>query len=183
MPDAQPGQSRATRRNSGPIVALGMLTALSLAACSATTPTTTTTETPSIPSTAPSTDGSSPSTEVTAPPGAGQTDTDWGRIWDTIPAEFPVYPGVTPAAETATRPVSGVFALEGVDPRTIATWMRTELERAAYRTEALNGPLEDGSFVLDLIGSAPDCRVQVAVAPLGAMVTVTVRYGAVCPHP
>ena len=60
--------------------------------------------------------------------------------------------------------------------------MRTELERAAYSTEALNGPLEDGSFVLAAIGAGA-CRVEVAVAPRGGLTTVTVRYGAACPSP
>ena len=61
--------------------------------------------------------------------------------------------------------------------------MRSELERATYGTEALTGPLEDGSYVLDSTGSAPGCRVQVSVAPLGGLTTVTVRYGAACPAP
>ena len=113
---------------------------------------------------------------------AGQTDTDWGPIWDELPAVFPVYPGATPADEAQTGPVSATFALEGQDARMVATWMQTELERAAYRTEALNGPLEDGSFVLQSTGTG-DCRIEVAVAPLGGLTTVTVRYGAACPSP
>jgi hypothetical protein len=113
---------------------------------------------------------------------AGQTDSDWGRIWDRLPGAFPVYPGAVPAEETQAGPVSATFAVEGQDARTIATWMQGELERAAYRTEALNGPLEDGSFVLDSVGDA-GCRVEVAVAPLGSLTTLTVRYGAGCPGP
>lgn len=115
-------------------------------------------------------------------PATGQTDTDWGRIWDTLPASFPVYPGATPAEEAETGPVSATFALEGPDAKTIATWMQTELERAAFSTEALTGPFEDGSFVLESTG-ASGCRVEVAVAPLGGLTTVTVRYGAACPSP
>lgn len=124
-----------------------------------------------------------PSGPITSPaPAAGQTDTDWGRIWDALPAAFPVYPGATPAEEVETGPVSGAVVVEGRDARTIATWMQAELERAAYATEALNGPLEDGSFVLESVGQA-DCRVEVAVAPLGGLTTVTVRYAATCPSP
>jgi hypothetical protein len=115
-------------------------------------------------------------------PAIGQTDTDWGRIWDTLPVAFPVYPGAAPAEEAATGPVSATFALEGRDAKTIVIWMQTELERATYSTEALTGPLEDGSFVLGSIGTG-DCRVEVAVAPLGSLTTVTVRYGAACPSP
>ena len=115
-------------------------------------------------------------------PATGQTDTDWGRIWDTLPVAFPVYPGAAPAEEAETGPVSATFALEGPDAKTIVIWMQTELERATYSTEALTGPLEDGSFVLESIGTA-DCRTEVAVAPLGGLTILTVRYGAACPSP
>jgi hypothetical protein len=125
------------------------------------------------------------SNEPSAPSAAtdtGQTDTDWGRVWDALPEAFPIYPGATPADDAAPDGASATFALEGADPRTVSGWMQTELERASYATEALNGPLEDGSFVLDLAG-AGDCRVQVSVAPLGGLTTVAVRYGAGCPEP
>jgi len=111
-----------------------------------------------------------------------QTDTDWGRIWDNLPTAFPIYPGAAPADEAQSGPVSATFAVEGQEARAIVAWMRTELERAAYRIESLNGPLEDGGFVLESAG-AGDCRIEVVVAPLGSLTTVTVRYGAACPSP
>lgn len=147
-----------------------LLATLLLAACNTATPTP-----PAI-----SEPPASPSDPSSAAPPAGQTDTDWGRIWDELPEAFPVYPGAIRADEGATEAVSGTFALEGTDPRAVVAWMQTELERGAYRTEALNGPFEDGSSVLDLVGDG-DCRIQVAVAPLGGLTTVTVRYGAGCP--
>lgn len=113
---------------------------------------------------------------------AGQTDTDWGRIWDALPTGFPVYPGATPAEAAETGPVSATLALQEADAKAVATWMRTELERSAYATEAMNGPLEDGSYVLASTGAA-GCRVEVVIAPLGGLTTVTVRYGAACPSP
>jgi hypothetical protein len=76
-----------------------------------------------------------------------------------------------------------VLAVQGVEAKTIADWMQSKLEQATYSTEALSGPLEDGSFVLDSTGSVPDCRVQVSIAPLGGLTMVTVRYGAGCPEP
>ena len=106
----------------------------------------------SVASSEPSTPPPSAGASSSALP-AGQTDTDWGRIWDALPAAFPVYPGAAPADEAETGPVSATFALEGQEARTVATWMQTELERAGYRTEALNGPLEDGSFVLESTGA------------------------------
>lgn len=113
---------------------------------------------------------------------AGQTDSDWGRIWDRLPAAFPIYPGAAPADEAQTGPVSAVLAVEGQDARTIAAWMQAELEHDGYRTEAFNGPLEDGGFILDSVGEA-GCRIEVAVAPLGGLTLVTVLYGAACPSP
>jgi hypothetical protein len=160
-----------------PALAISLL----LGACNGITPTTPPSDLISPPA---STRTTEPSIDTTssAASAAGQTDTDWGRIWDEVPEAFPVYPGVTRADEAATEAVSGTFALEDVDARAVALWMQTELERGSYRTEALNGPFEDGSFVLDLVGDG-DCRIQVAVAPLGGLVMVSVRYGAACPAP
>jgi hypothetical protein len=66
------------------------------------------------------------------------------------------------------------------DTAVIATWMQAALENASFRTEALSGPLEDGSFVLEMVGQG-DCRLQVIVVPMGGLTFVTVRYGAACP--
>lgn len=113
---------------------------------------------------------------------AGQTDTEWGRIWDTLPSGFPTYPGSTPAEETATGPASADLAVDGIDAKGIATLLQTLLERAGYETVGLSGPLEDGSYVLDMTGSATGCKVRVSAAPTGGLTTVTILYGAACPH-
>jgi hypothetical protein len=44
----------------------------------------------------------------------------------------------------------------------------------------LNGPAEDGSFVLESVGDG-QCRVRTTVAPLGDMTFITVLYGSDCP--
>jgi hypothetical protein len=165
------------------MLGLGLAAALVLGACSASTPTPSSSSAPaSVAQIEPSADASSQPSGVSAAPHAGQTDTEWGRIWDTLPGAFPLYPGAAPAEEAASGPVSATFAVEGPDAKTVVTWMQMELERAAFSTRALTGPLEDGSFVIGSIG-AGDCRVEVAVAPLGGLTTVTVRYGAACPSP
>jgi hypothetical protein len=165
----------------------GIAAALLVGACNQSTPIPTPSVSPASTANAP--DASAERSAVASSPGAsvstipaGQTDTDWGRIWDSLPAAFPVYPGATPAEEVQTGPVSATFAIEGREARSVASWMQSELERAAYRTEALNGPLEDGSFVLDS-GGTEGCRIEVAVAPLGGLTIMTVRYGAACPSP
>ena len=157
---------------------LGLAAALLVAACGPGAPRSGS----STPAPAGSVEPSPEASNATAAAHAGQTDTDWGRIWDGVPEAFPVFPGATPADVAATEVASATFALEGVDARTVVGWMQTELERAMFATEALNGPLEDGSFVLESTGTS-DCRVQVAVAPLGGLTTVNVRYGAACPAP
>jgi hypothetical protein len=157
------------------------LAAILVAACGSTTPIPST-PSPSPSAEAPTTTPSPAASDDGSAPAAGQTDTAWGRIWDALPLAFPVYPGATPADDTQAEPVSAAFALEGQEARAVIGWMQTELERAAYSTEGLNGPLEDGSFVLESVGDG-DCRIQTSVAPLGGLTTIGIRYGAACPSP
>ena len=127
----------------------------------------------------------SPSTEASSAPSEAaqitQTDTSWGRLWDDLPSGFPVPPEATIADDATAEPVSGAFAIPGGDPAQIATWMQAALETATYSTEALSGPLEDGSMVLDSTGEG-DCRIQTVVAPAGGLTLLLVRYGAACPN-
>ena len=112
---------------------------------------------------------------------AGQTDTDWGRIWDTLPAGFPPVAGSTPSDEAAAGPASANLVVEGNAAKAIATSMQAALEGAGFRTAGLSGPLEDGGYVLDMTGPAAGCKIQVRVAPTGGLTTVTILYGAACP--
>jgi hypothetical protein len=118
--------------------------------------------------------------DATDPGEPSQTDTDWGRIWDAVPADFPRYPGGTIAEDVSPEPVSAAYAFAEGDPAQIAEWMQTSLEMATYSTEGLSGPLEDGGYVLDSVGDG-GCRIQTKVTPMGTMIIVTVRYGAACP--
>jgi hypothetical protein len=134
---------------------------------------------PGAPSAGASADASAPARSAAV---GTQTDTAWGRIWDNVPPGFPRYPGSSVADDTSPEPVSATYAVAGGgDPAQIASWMQAALETAAFSTEALSGPLEDGSFVLDSVGDG-GCRIEVAIAPLGGLTFVTVRYGAACPE-
>jgi hypothetical protein len=115
-----------------------------------------------------------------APVGDGRTDTEWGAIWDTVPSGFPTYPGSRPT-EATSEPASEVRVVDGVEPTAVASWIEQHLEAAAFRTDGLSGPFEDGGYVVDASGAA-GCRVQVRVAPTGGLSTITVLYGASCPH-
>jgi hypothetical protein len=115
-------------------------------------------------------------------PETGQTDTEWGRIWDTLPAGFPRFPGATPADDAGGEPASARFAVEGGDPLAIATWFQDALEQATFSTLGFNGPGEDGGYVIDSTGEG-DCRLQTTVTPLGGTTFASVLYGADCPAP
>lgn len=112
-------------------------------------------------------------------PAVSQTDTDWGRIWDALPATFPRYPGSVATETGQAGPVSAEFAVP-TDPETVTTWLQASMEGAGYSTEALSGPLEDGSRVIDSVADG-GCRVQTIVTPLSGTTHVTVRFGAACP--
>ena len=115
------------------------------------------------------------------PPPVTQSDTAWGRIWDALPAAFPLYPGAVEVEEAGGgEPASGTFSVGNGAPDEITTWQQQRLELATYSTVALSGPLDDGSFVIDSVGEA-DCRIETTVTPAGGRTLITVRYGADCP--
>jgi hypothetical protein len=137
-------------------------------------------EAPAEPSASVSASAEAPVDPSSAAPETSQTDTDWGRIWDAVPAAFPRYPGSTPADDASGEPASARYAVSGGDPQEIASWMQDALETATFSTLGLNGPEEDGGYVLDSTGGG-DCMVQTRVAPLGDVTFVTVLYGSACP--
>jgi hypothetical protein len=115
-------------------------------------------------------------------PGGGTTETSWGEVWDRLSTGFPIFPGALPSDEAAPadEPVSGAFIIDGVMPDEVTEWMQAALEEATYSTEALSGPLDDGSYVIDSVGDG-ECRVETTITPTGADTTIAVRYGAGCP--
>ena len=118
--------------------------------------------------------GGSPSA---APP--SQTDTEWGRIWDALPPRYPTPPGAEPTV-TRSGPASAVLAVPGSVEATV-DWLRTALPAAGYSTDAIDGPLEDGSWVIESTIPGGDCRVRSSVAPEGGSTVLIVMYGAGCP--
>jgi hypothetical protein len=121
-------------------------------------------------------------TPTSATATTGQTDTEWGRIWDTVPADFPRFAGATDADEVATGPASATLAVPGNVAATLAPWMAGRLKDRGYTVDGDTTALEDGSFVLEGRRD-PSCRVGVTIAPAGGITTVTVLYGAGCPKP
>jgi hypothetical protein len=134
--------------------------------------------------TSPGTAGPSGTSAAAGPSGtsaAGQTDTEWGRIWDALPTGFPTFPGSTPSEEASTGPASATLAVDGNVAKAVATTFESKLKAAGYSTETVAGPLEDGTYTLEMTGSAPGCRIKVLAQPTGGLTTVTILYGAACP--
>lgn len=120
----------------------------------------------------------SPAVPTSPSPSVGQTDTDWGRIWDAVPPGFPTYP------DSKTTDVGGPASGQRVVSASVdevATWYQSALETAGYSTLGLSGPFEDGSMVLDSVGEPLECHVQVRIGPLGELVLIDILYGADCP--
>ena len=136
---------------------------------------------PAAPSTA-----ANPAASTAAQPSTvaanGQTDTPWGRIWDTLPSTFPAIPGARPSEEAAAGPASATFVIDGDVARLVAAALVTQLAGAGFPTAGLGAPLEDGSYTLDATGSTPGCKVQLTIKPMGGETFVTILYGAACPH-
>jgi hypothetical protein len=110
-----------------------------------------------------------------------QTDTAWGRIWDGIPPSFPLPPGAVPATGVV-EVVSEAFDIPtiGGGPGEVARFFIDALGAAGY-TVNVNGPLEDGSFLVDGRLGDTGCEVQARTQPLGGLTRLTVLYGAQCP--
>ena len=90
------------------------------------------------------------------------------------------FPGAQEATGDPTQgPVSGAFSAPS-DGITVTQWYRSSLEQAGYSTEAVTGPFEDGSSVIDSVGATTACRVQTTIRPLSGTTLVSVRYGAGC---
>jgi hypothetical protein len=161
------------------ILTLALVT-LTLAACGSSGPSGASgSAAPPAPSTAAS--GATPAAQPSTTAGDGQTDTPWGRIWDTLPSSFPAIPGARPSEEASTGPASATLVIEGDVARLVAAALVTQLAGAGFPTGGLGTPLEDGSYTLDATGSTPGCKVQLTIKPIGGETFVTILYGAACP--
>lgn len=158
------------------VLALVALAATSLAGCSpGASPGPATPPAPSRPS-----ETDVPTPETTPNPSLpGQTETEWGLIWDAVPATFLVPEGATPA-EPETGPASAAYTvpLDRLTARQLAEFYRGGLDERGY-SASLDGPLEDGSFTV-WSSNGYGCDVRVTILPRGDESLVTVLYGAGC---
>ena len=154
---------------------------LSLAACGSGAPSSAP-GSAAIPASSAAAASAPPAVQSSGAAGAGQTDTEWGRIWDTLPGSFPQIPGARPSEEASAEPASATLVIDGEFARLVASALVTQLAGAGFPTAGLGTPLEDGSYVLEATGSAPGCKVQLTIKPMGGETFVTILYGAACPH-
>jgi len=116
-------------------------------------------------------------TATPTPTPVGQTSTDWGRIWDDLPASFPRYPGASPT-EPVEGPASATLALPG-GSSDAGDWYANGMRALGYRVDQ-SSPLEDGSSTIDATGRG-SCRVEIRLTPRGTVLFATIMYGAGCP--
>jgi len=134
------------------------------------------TPTDPAPTKVPGGDGATPA------PLPGTIETTWGTAWEALPPGFPLPPAMSPAepGDPADEPSSGAFVVER-DVDAVAEQARAALAGAGYSIEALGGPAEDGSLVVDAVGQDPACRVRVTVRTFGGLTLVSVLFAAECP--
>ena len=142
------------------------------------------------PATTPATSSPGPSastrtpTAITPIPGAAAVVTvAWGKIWDRVPASFPLPSDAQPAqpADPVEGPSSGAFTT-GLGVEEAAQGIETALTAAGWSLEATTSG-EDGSRDISAVGASPGCRSRVTIRPLGSVHFVTVYYGVGCPQP
>jgi hypothetical protein len=122
-----------------------------------------------------------PSTAATAATAAGsigQTNPEFGPIWDGLPPSFPRLPGAT--ATDLPGAISGAFAIPG-EPGPAAEALRSALVGQGLRAE-VGTPLEDGTIVVDAGDATAACRIEARLTPRSGTVVMSVRYGASCPY-
>ena len=83
------------------------------------------------------------------------TDTEFGKIFDSLPPSFPTLPGQEPAA-TGAGPTSGSFAvnMSVADARRL---IEVSLVSVGWRV-TVGSPLEDGTVVLDATHAPAGCK-------------------------
>jgi hypothetical protein len=105
------------------------------------------------------------------------TDTEFGKIFDSLPPSFPKLLGQEPS-ETGAGPTSGSFAarMSVGDARKV---IEVSLVAQGW-TVAVGSPLEDGTVVLEATAQA-GCKAEVRFTPVSGTVIMSVLYGASCP--
>lgn len=137
----------------------------------------------SAPQGTPISPGTAPPIEPTPVTGAATViASPWGPIWDAVPPEFLVFAGAQPVEIDEPVSVALDHPAQAASPADIANAYVTDMGIGGWRT-VVNGPIEDGSILVDAVRDGTTCRAQVEATPLGGFVRITILYGADCPTP
>lgn len=119
-------------------------------------------------------------TETFDPSLPGQSESEWGPIWDAVPASYPVPEGAVPA-DADQGPVSAAYtvASDVAEARAIAEFYRDALEEDGFGGSLMDGPLEDSSFTV-WSSNGYGCDSLVTVLPRGEESLITVLFAALC---
>jgi len=182
---------RPTRRTTIACAAVTIVASLALGGCTVAASTPLSSVPPAAPTIpAPSTVAaphSAPSpTPRETPPTA--TSTTWGRIWDALPASFPIPSGSEPTqAATAggTGAASATLAVP-LAPGDASGWYVGALAADHFNVSGASGPYESGGYVVDATGAGSGCRTEIRLSPAnttssGATSTATILLAAACP--
>ncbi len=110
----------------------------------------------------------------------GQSESEFGLIWDDIPDSFPV-PADAAIADPLHGPVSGAWTVPvaTASAPTLAGFYRDALDEIGWGT-GIDGPLEDGSYTV-WSSDGYGCETFTTILPRGDESLVTVLFGAGCP--
>jgi hypothetical protein len=127
--------------------------------------------------------GTPPLAEPTPATGpATVVQSPWGPIWNAVPPEFLVFAGAQPIEIETPASAALDHPAQAASPSDVAGAYVTDLGIAGWQTTS-DGPLEDGSMVVDAVRDGTSCQAQVRATPLGGVVRITILYGAACPAP
>jgi hypothetical protein len=172
-----PTIDRVDRLRAGVVLTIALVAACSSRATTALPAASLPGATPTAPAVAPSLDIEQPGLT----PATGQTDTDWGPIWNDLPPGFPLPPGGEPL-ESGAEPATAAWTIAAgaaADPLAIAQRYVDAFSIAGYGG-GRDGPLEDGSYTA-WASSGYGCDMLVTATPRGEDTLVTALYGAGCP--
>ena len=127
---------------------------------------------------------SAPTSSLVAPLG-GQTETEWGLIWDTLPDDFPIVPERRAGrGESAQRPGVREHSWSTVTwprpsrPGPSRRWSERERCHDHRRAESMDG----SDIALEAVRGT-DCRVLVTSRRSVVVTSITILYGARVPEP
>lgn len=106
----------------------------------------------------------------------------WGPIWDAVPPELLVFAGAEPVEIDDPVSIALDHPAQAADPEAVVQAYLIDLEAGGWRA-VMDGPLDDGSAVVDAARDDTSCRLQVRATPLGGVVRITILYGADCGRP